>query len=289
MLIEGCCWKQLALIHIELEQLLPIAWHVLAMLAVASFFVGVLGSVMGSVLGIVRLPIMIISGVDPYIAAGTNLFITLIVALSAMAQKAIRKNVIINIAILLGGSGVLGTFLGRYFAESVPTVLVLTSIVIFLFWGAAMMILKAYSDMRIRVKNQSYSKKSALSTRLFTIEVFVGFIIGILGGIIGVALGVIRIPIMMHVLKINTEKTYSTNLMITALVSLSGVSAHLISNRIDWVLVVTIGATAVAGMHVGRVISVHINQTAARIFTGLILLGLIPLVIISVSTNLNQQ
>ena len=45
-------------------------------LTISSFAVGILGGFVGLALGTIRLPIMLISGIDPRVASGTNILIS---------------------------------------------------------------------------------------------------------------------------------------------------------------------------------------------------------------------
>ena len=64
---------------------------VAVVLTIISFFVGVLGGLVGLALGTIRLPAMLLLGIDPRIAAGTNI-ITSSVSSFFGAVKHIREN-----------------------------------------------------------------------------------------------------------------------------------------------------------------------------------------------------
>ena len=51
-------------------------------LAIMSLIVGIVGGIVGIALGVVRLPVMTAIGVDPLLAASTNLFVSVLGSLA---------------------------------------------------------------------------------------------------------------------------------------------------------------------------------------------------------------
>ena len=52
------------------------SFEIIIFLGLISFFVGLLGGFVGLALGTIRLPIMLLLGINPKIAAGTNILVS---------------------------------------------------------------------------------------------------------------------------------------------------------------------------------------------------------------------
>ena len=109
-------------------------------------------------------------------------------------------------------------------------------------------------------------------------EGVLGFVIGLIGGGVGLALGVLRMPALIHVLKMRPSLAAGTNLALTILVGSSGFTGHLIRGRVDWLLVSVIGIPAMIGMFAGSRMSGNVNPAKLRLTVGLVLLAVSPLV-----------
>ena len=276
---EGCCFLQL---EWDLPVLQGLSIPMLIVLGATSFLTGIMGGLVGIVLGIIRLPVMILLGLDPYVAAGTNLAVTAIASWLSLMPAFVRRNVLPRLALFIGAPGIFGAFIGGYFAreyyaKGFPIWIPLAFIVVFLLWSSTVILAKAYSDIKSRkIPIQKPYRRTWKST---TTESGMGFAIGALGGAVGLALGVVRLPAMIQILKVNPVKAASTNLLVTGLVSIAGLAGHLLQGSIDWVLVAIVGITAIAGMYIGAKLASRMDSRQVRLVMGLVLLGLTPLVV----------
>ena len=86
-------------------------------------------------------------------------------------------------------------------------------------------------------------------------------------------------PALVQVLKMDPAVAAGTNLMITVLVGISGFAGHLIDGRNDWTLIAVVGATASIGMFIGSKMTYRIEPARLRLFVGVVLLFVAPLVL----------
>ena len=293
-MVEECC-SQLSEGPWEIGGFL--FWQVL-LLAVVSFAIGILGGVVGAVLGILRLPFMLVLGGDPGIAAATNLFTTMGVSWMLSVPAIVRRQLNLRVALLLGGPGLCGSFLGGYFSDSLPLAILFVIISFFLTWSAISMIRKGLRQHRSATNEQSSQDTARATSNVTTAPVDVtthvndytslvgddldvpepapdltgmarirraafessmGFIIGVFGGAVGLALGVVRLPAMINYLDLSPREAVATNLFVTALVSMFGLLGHLLrSDSQDNLEALILAAILFGGAFGGMLIGRHI-------------------------------
>ena len=94
-------------------------WQMVA-LALISFLVGLLGGFVGLALGTMRLPAIILTGMDPQIAAGTNILVSALAALAGGYQHLREGRVDRNVVLWLGIPSITGAFIGGLFGGLAP-------------------------------------------------------------------------------------------------------------------------------------------------------------------------
>ncbi|MEK9676521.1 MAG: TSUP family transporter, partial [Chloroflexota bacterium] len=71
-------------------------------LVIMSLVVGVIGGIVGIALGVVRLPIMTAVGLDPLIAASTNLFVSVIGSVAGSWPAILQQRIVYRVVIIIG-------------------------------------------------------------------------------------------------------------------------------------------------------------------------------------------
>ena len=143
------------------------------------------------------------------------------------------------------------------------------------------MIIRAAAELRNRTatgEDDPNAGRGDLSSRTVTRESVLGFGIGVIGGAVGLALGVLRMPALVHVLKMKPALAAGTNLALTILVGMSGFAGHMISGRVDWLLVSSIGVPAMVGMFAGSRMGGDVDPARLRLVVGVVLLVVSPFV-----------
>ena len=115
-------------------------------IGLSSFLVGILGGFVGLALGTIRLPIIILLGIDPRIAAGTNIITSTISSFFGTVRHIQEKNVNKQIILFMGIPAVFGALLGGYLAPYVPVNLLLFSAGLLVFWQGIEFIILARSQ-----------------------------------------------------------------------------------------------------------------------------------------------
>ena len=250
-------------------------------LIIMSLIVGVVGGIVGIALGVVRLPVLTAVGIDPLIAASTNLLVSVLGAVAGSWPAILQNRIVFRVVVVIGIPAVIGSFLGGLYADLVDRVYLLTIVALLLVWSSVAMIIRARAELRDRTatgQDDPNAGRGDLNPRTVARESVLGFGIGVIGGAVGLALGVLRMPALVHVLKMKPTLAAGTNLALTILVGMSGFSGHLISGRVDWLLVSAIGLPAMIGMFAGSRMGGDVDPTKLRLGVGVVLLAVSPLV-----------
>ena len=87
------------------------------LLGLVSFLVGVLGGFVGLALGTMRLPALLLLGLPPAPAAGTNILVSTLSALVRGYRQILEKLVNWPIVAWMGIPAVVGSFIGEFLAR----------------------------------------------------------------------------------------------------------------------------------------------------------------------------
>ena len=250
-------------------------------LIVMSLVVGIVGGIVGIALGVVRLPVMTAIGLDPLIAASTNLLVSVLGSVAGSWPAILQNRIVFRVVVIIGIPAVIGSFIGGLYADLVSREVLLTIVALLLVWSSVAMIIRALAELRNRTESgedDPTAGRGELNPKTVARESVLGLGIGVIGGAVGLALGVLRMPALVHVLKMKPALAAGTNLALTILVGLSGFTGHLISGRVDWLLAAAVGLPAMVGMFAGSRLGGDVDPTKLRLAVGVVLLIVSPLV-----------
>ncbi len=260
----------------------------LSTMVVASFLIGLTGGAVGIALGVIRLPMLTFFGIDPLIAAGTNLLMSVMGSTSSAVEALINKRVIWSVVVAMGGPAILGAFIGGFFADYVPLWVLLITVAILMLWSSLWLMYWSLRVINIRRRYPKLKRRrvftgeeyKGLDFRKVARESFAGLGIGLIGGAVGLVLGVLRMPALLA-MKIEPHKAAGTNLAITVLVGISGFGGHVLHGDIDWILVVLVGGSGTIGMFIGTKLSDRFDAVGLRLFVAVVVLLVAPFVVFS--------
>ena len=243
-------------------------------LTIISFFVGVLGGLVGLALGTIRLPAMLLLGIDPRIAAGTNIITSSVSSFFGAVKHIREKNINKQIILFMGIPATAGTFIGGLLSPHVPIDLLLISVGILVLWqGIEFIILGLSKKQKISdaLGTNIDSTKGKFNKTSIAIECSLGLSIGTLGGAVGLILGSIRLPAIIRILKIDPRIAAGSNLFIGFFMGIAGVIGHSFNNQVDYGLMILMTSSAALGSYLGANYSNKISINKFVLILGIVL------------------
>ncbi|MEO9363125.1 MAG: sulfite exporter TauE/SafE family protein [Nitrososphaera sp.] len=233
----------------------------LAVLAALGLAIGFVGGLIGLVLGVVRFPLIFGTEASASVAAGTNIGISTLGALTAAVRHMRQNNFHRRVFAVMALTGAAGAFSGSLLTHLVPAQAILLLV-------GAIVSYEAFSLIK------SLRHKSAASPRPnLALESAIGLGVGFLGGLVGLVLGSIRLPAMINALKMEPRVAVGTNLAASAAMGAAGLLGHVINGEVDYEILGVMGATAMAGGFVGAKYTGRFSERTLKLLIGLVLIA----------------
>jgi len=233
------------------------AWE-LAVAFAGAFVAGFLGSIVGLVLGSLRLPAVLLASGSTAAAAGTNIAVSAAAALTGGLTHARAGRVSWRIVAWMAPPSVLGAFVGGFFAHGVPGGLLLGAIAAVLAWNG----LDLLFELRAAPRSRRPRVAAAVS----------GGLIGLLGGAVGLILGTLRMPALIRSVGLPAHTAVGTNLIVGFFLGAAGFAAHLVRSEVEWRVLAVSLAGAIPGAWLGARFTGRIDDRALRRLIGIALL-----------------
>lgn len=254
-------------------------------LTVLSWGVGVVGGAVGLALGAVRLPFLLLLGMPAPLAAGTNILVSTLSAITG-AWRHLRERRVDPAAVLIQGApAMLGALLGGFTSGRAPEALLIGLTGALVVWQGIELLHRARREpprppapasggSRADGPASSFGKAWRLWGRgRIAVEAAVGFAIGLLGGAVGLILGSLRLPALMAILGIDPRVAAGTNLVIGVGLGAFGWIGHVAHGQVDYPLLVLMGLTGMIGNYSGARLTGTLSLTALLRLMGLVLLA----------------
>jgi uncharacterized protein len=234
------------------------AWE-LAVAFAGAFAAGFLGSMVGLVLGSLRLPAVLLASGNTAAAAGTNIAVSALAALSGGLAHARAGRVSWRIVAWMTPPSVLGAFAGGYFGHLVPGRVLLAVIAVVLAWNGL--------DLLFQLRGAPESHRPRLAAAVS------GALIGLLGGAVGLILGTLRIPALIRSVGLPPHSAVGTNLVVGFFLGLAGFAGHLAQSEVEWLVLAVGVAGAVPGAWLGARATGRLDELALKRLIGITLLA----------------
>ena len=233
------------------------AWE-LAVAFAGAFVAGFLGSIVGLVLGSLRLPAVLLASGSTAAAAGTNIAVSAVAALTGGLTHARAGRVSWRIVAWMAPPSVLGAFVGGFFAHGVPGGLLLGAIAAVLAWNGL--------DLLFELRAAPHSRRPRVAAAVS------GGLIGLLGGAVGLILGTLRMPALIRSVGLPAHTAVGTNLIVGFFLGAAGFAAHLVRSEVEWLVLAVSLAGAIPGSWLGARFTGRIDDRALRRLIGITLL-----------------
>ena len=249
-------------------------WQALLLTAVSGL-VGVLGGFVGLALGTMRLPALLLMGIPAPSAAGVNIMVSSLSALTGSIRHLREGRVNLRIVLVMGVPAFAGAFIGGFGSRWAPEALLVSLAGLLVFWQGV--------EFLIRVVPRGGGPGSARETlwggtpaftgNRMALEAGIGLAVGLLGGAVGLILGSIRLPALIRILRVDPRIAAGTNLFIGFVMGSVGWIGHLAQGHVNYPLLAMMAASAMVGSYYGAKLTGRVSLDRLIGVTGVALLG----------------
>ena len=233
------------------------AWE-LTLALVGSFVAGYVGSMLGLVLGTLRLPLIVVASGSTLAAAGTNIAISAASAAAGAARHLREGRVDGRVVAWMAPPSIVGAVAGALLADELSERLLYAAIAAVLLWSGIDLVfrpIRAHGRGRLRLWPAAAS----------------GLAIGVLGGAVGVILGTLRMPALVRGVGLDVRRAAGTNLVVGFLLGVAGFATHAGATGVDWPILAAGLVGAIPGGWLGAKATGRIDENLLRIALGLVL------------------
>ena len=267
-----------------------VAWEI-AILAVISLAVGVLGGMVGLALGTMRLPAMLLIGMEAGVAGGTNILVSTLSAMVGGFRHLREGRVDWRIVLYLGVPAIVGAFIGGFAASLVPVGVLVLGAGIFVAWQGIeffLMVRKVSLVTPGSVIEPLDPRSVFLASKRGAVEAVLGFTVGLVGGAVGLILGSVRLPIIIRVMRADPRIAAGSNLMIGSFLGAFGFIGHGIQGELDLIVLAVMAVPAMVGTYLGARLTGRISVNGLLLAMAAVLLVVGILLIVNGSGRLAE-
>ena len=256
-------------------------------LSTIGFIISFIGGMVGLVLGIIRLPFILSTGLNITESVGTNIGVSTLGAITAAIQHLRNKSISFKIFIIMALTGALGAFIGASLTKHVPINFFLILVGLIISYESFTLLKDNINITRNnKISKQNNNDKKITENRLnlnqksikqknpyydIFVQSIIGFLIGILGGLVGLVLGSIRLPAMINILKTEPKIAVGTNMLISSVMGMAGFIGHLINNEVNFLYLIVLGPSAMIGGFLGAKYTNRLSASTLKKLIGLVL------------------
>lgn len=231
------------------------------------------GSLIGIMLGLVggggsilTVPILVyILGQDVHEATATSLVIVGVTAVFGAVPHASAGRIATRTAVIFGGAGIVGAYAGTALNRLV------SGPVILLLFGFLMLAVATRMGLSRKKSDVPADPQLSLPATIQWPALIAGFVVGVMTGFFGVGGGFLIVPALVLVLGFPMRFAVGTSLVIIAINSAAGASAHIGAGSIDLALAALFIIGGIAGSLIGARAAGMVDETRlSRGFAGMI-------------------
>ena len=262
-------------------------------LSTIGFIISFIGGMVGLVLGVIRLPFILSTGLNVTESIGTNIGVSTLGAITAAIQHIRKRNISFTIFIIMALSGAIGAFYGASLTKNVSINLLLILIGLIISYESFTLLKdnnrnnkininnneKKITENRLNVNQKSIKQKNPYNDII--VQSIIGFLIGLLGGLVGLVLGSIRLPAMIKIWKTEPKIAVGTNMLISSVMGMSGFIGHIINNEVNFLYLIILGPSAMVGGFLGAKYTNRLSPSTLKKLIGIILAIVAAVIFIS--------
>jgi uncharacterized membrane protein YfcA len=231
----------------------------------ASILIGIFLGLIGGGGSILTVPVLVyLFHVDPVQATAYSLFIVGSSSLVGAWPKYKQGFVHLKTAIIFGIPSIISVYATRKFlVPAIPSNLgeygglIVTKSFMLMLLFAILMVGASFSMIRSKSSNETVTEgDQRFNYPLILIE---GALVGLLTGLVGAGGGFLIIPALVMLSNLPMKQAVGTSLLIIAAKSLIGFTGDLGTSTINWTLLLSVTALAIAGIFIGDKLSKRID------------------------------
>lgn len=231
----------------------------------ASILIGISLGLIGGGGSILTVPVLVyLFHVEPVLATAYSLFIVGSSSLIGAWPKYKQGFVNLKTAIIFGIPSIASVYATRKFlVPAIPSELgeiggiVLTKSLLMMMLFAILMVAASFSMIR---SNKNIDELSTGEQKFnYPVILLEGALVGVLTGLVGAGGGFLIIPALVMLSKLPMKQAVGTSLVIIAAKSLIGFTGDLGNRTMDWTLLLSVTALAIAGIFIGDKLSKKID------------------------------
>ena len=273
-------------------------------LSTIGFIISFIGGMVGLVLGVIRLPFILSTGLSVTESVGTNIGVSTLGAITAAIQYLRNRNISFTIFIIMAITGAIGAFYGASLTKNVPINFLLILIGLIISYESFTLLKENNNKNRNNkinnnndddkkiTENRSNLNQESIKQKNPYYDIFVqsiiGFLVGILGGLVGLVLGSIRLPAMIKILKTEPKIAVGTNMLISSVMGMSGLIGHLINNEVNFLYLIVLGPSAMIGGYLGAKYTKRLSPSTLKKLIGIVLAIVAAVIFISPLIGFNM-
>ena len=231
--------------------------------------VGALGTLLGLGGGFILMPVLLIlypHEPSAYLTA-TSLAVVFCNAVSGAAAYTRQKRIDFRSGLIFACAAIPGTIIGALGTDLVSRTAFNAVFGVALVAGAVFLIFKPHG----RKEAQIDLPAPGLTTRSFTDSegqahtysfrlrtgVIISLGVGVLSSFLGIGGGIIHVPAMVYLLNFPVHIATATSIFMLAIMSLSGVTTHIVNGTLDhgWLTIICLAAGVIGGAQLGARLS----------------------------------
>ena len=266
------------------------------LLSSVGFIISFIGGMVGLVLGVIRLPFILSTGLGVTESVGTNIGVSTFGAITAALQHIRNKNISFTIFLIMAITGAIGAFYGSSLTQNMPINLLLILIGVIISYES-FTLLKKNVNKNITNIDKKLNEDSLNLNQIplkhkntyydILVESIIGFLIGILGGLVGLVLGSIRLPAMINILKTEIKIAVGTNMLVSSVMGMSGFIGHIINDEVNFLYLIVLAPSTMVGGFLGAKYTNRLSPSTLKKIIGIVLAIVATIILISPWVGLN--